>query len=132
MCGTQEQPGANGAPVKAERGGEEPEGAPPAKKARTEAGTDGAEVRPGPAFPPGASCTRAVLRQCNLQEAAGGAADAPPAKKPRVEAGAEGAQARFLIRCLAYYSCSAARVLRRRARRRARPRLQRSASRVCR
>ncbi len=52
ICGAQELPGANGAPAQAEGEGEgeEAEGAPPAKKARTEAGTGSAEVRPVPAL----------------------------------------------------------------------------------
>ncbi len=62
LCGAQEQTAATGAAAEAEGEGGDPEGAPPAKKARTEAGTDGAEVRPGPGFPHGASCTQAVLR----------------------------------------------------------------------
>ena len=99
MCGTQEQPAANGAPAEAEGEGEEPEGAPPAKKARTEAGTDGAEVRPRSFTWRELHMSRAEA--VHLQEAADGAADAPPAKKPRVEAGAEGAQARSVKCCLA-------------------------------
>ena len=99
LCGSQEQPAANGAPAEAEGEGGEPEGAPPAKKARTEAGTDGAEVRPRSFTWRELHTSRAEA--VHLQEAAEGAADAPPAKKPRMEAGAEGAQARSVKCCLA-------------------------------